>query len=60
MRSISIDWLLESKTMGRCWAQYALWAVIAILGTASMLSGCGARGDLYLPPDQEQSQEQAR
>ncbi len=32
-----------------CWGQYALWAVIVILGIASMLSGCGAKGDLYLP-----------
>ena len=60
MRSTINDGLLEIRAMGRCWAQYVLWAVIAILGTLSMLSGCGAKGDLYLPPDQEQSQEQAR
>lgn len=40
-----------------CWGQYALWAVIAVLGIASMLSGCGARGDLYLPQDSGQQQQ---
>jgi predicted small lipoprotein YifL len=39
-----------------CWGQYALWAVIVILGIASMLGGCGARGDLYLPQDGGQKQ----
>ncbi|MGM0593700.1 MAG: LPS translocon maturation chaperone LptM [Pseudomonadota bacterium] len=38
-----------------CWAQYALWAVIAALGVMAMLAGCGAKGELYLPPEQEQS-----
>jgi predicted small lipoprotein YifL len=38
-----------------CWAQYAFWAVIAALGVIAMLSGCGAKGELYLPPEQEQS-----
>lgn len=38
-----------------CWAQYALWAVIIALGVMSMLTGCGAKGDLYLPPEQEQT-----
>ena len=37
-----------------CWAQYALWAVIAALGVMAMLSGCGAKGELYLPPEQKQ------
>ena len=42
-----------------CWAQYTLWAVIALLGVVSMLSGCGSKGDLYLPaPEQEQAQPQ--
>ena len=41
-----------------CWGQYALWAVIVVLGVASMLSGCGAKGDLYLPPQTDQSQQQ--
>lgn len=33
-----------------CWAQYTLWAVIALLGVMSLLAGCGSKGDLYLPP----------
>lgn len=41
---------------GRCWAQYALWLVIAILGIATLLGGCGAKGDLYLPQQTEQQQ----
>lgn len=40
-----------------CWAQYTLWAIIAVLGIGSMLAGCGAKGDLYLPKEkQEQTQ----
>ena len=35
-----------------CWAQYAFWLVIAALGVMAMLAGCGAKGDLYLPPDE--------
>lgn len=38
-----------------CWAQYVFWAMIAALGILGMLSGCGAKGDLYLPPEQEQA-----
>ena len=34
-----------------CWAQYTLWAVIAVLGVVSMLAGCGSKGDLYLPEE---------
>ncbi len=42
-----------------CWAQYSLWAVILILGTLSMLAGCGAKGDLYLPPEETAVQQPA-
>lgn len=35
--------------MKTCWAQYLLWAVIAVLGTGSALSACGQKGDLYHP-----------
>jgi len=38
-----------------CWAQYLFWAVITALGIISMLSGCGAKGELYLPPEQQQT-----
>lgn len=37
-----------------CRGQYLLWGVIAILAVMSMLSGCGAKGDLYLPEQSEQ------
>lgn len=39
-----------------CWGQYALWAVIALLGTSAMLAGCGAKGPLYLPQDEQQQE----
>jgi predicted small lipoprotein YifL len=35
--------------MKPCWAQYLLWLVIAVLGTASILTACGQKGDLYRP-----------
>ena len=35
--------------MKTCWAQYLLWLVIILLGTGSILSACGQKGDLYLP-----------
>ncbi|MEJ2060306.1 MAG: lipoprotein [Gammaproteobacteria bacterium] len=38
--------------MRPCWAQWLLWAVIAVLGVGSMLSACGQKGPLYLPPEQ--------
>ena len=41
----------------RCWARYMLWAVIAILGSGSLLSACGQKGDLYLPDPAEQAKE---
>ena len=41
-----------------CWAQYTLWAVIAVLGVVSMLSGCGSKGDLYLPAPEKSSVQQ--
>jgi len=44
----------------RCWAQYLLWAVIAILGSGSLLSACGQQGNLYLPDPAEQSDEKKK
>ncbi|MCF7985630.1 MAG: lipoprotein [Thiohalocapsa sp.] len=38
-----------------CWAKYLLYATIAVLGTAQMLSACGQKGDLYLPEPPSQS-----
>ncbi len=46
--------------MMRCWAQYLLWAVIAILGTGSLLSACGQKGPLYLPDKTEQSKNEKK
>ena len=44
-----------------CWAQYAMWAVIMVLGIASMLSGCGAKGPLYMPKETvEAAKQQAK
>ncbi|HEC19145.1 MAG TPA: hypothetical protein ENI97_07340 [Gammaproteobacteria bacterium] len=34
-----------------CWAQYLLWLVIAVLGTGSLLSACGQKGDLVRPAE---------
>jgi hypothetical protein len=30
-------------------APFCFWIAIAVLGIGSMLSGCGYKGDLYLP-----------
>ncbi len=38
-----------------CWAQYLLWAVIAVLGAGAALSGCGSKGPLYLPEEERQA-----
>jgi len=43
-----------------CRAHYLLLAVIVVLGLASMLSACGAKGDLYLPKSDSQSEPQKR
>lgn len=45
--------------MKPCWAQYVLWFVIAVLGTGAMLSGCGQKGDLYLPEHPPKKQQRA-
>lgn len=44
--------------MRLCWSQTALFIVIAVLGVLSMLSGCGAKGALYLPSEQNQQQSE--
>lgn len=36
-----------------CWAQYGLWAVILGLGILTLVAGCGAKGDLFLPPEEK-------
>ena len=44
--------------MRLCWSQTALFIVIAILGVLSMLGGCGAKGDLYLPAESNEEQSE--
>ncbi len=44
----------------RCWAQYLLWAVIAIFGAGGLLSACGQKDDLYMPDEKEQSTQKDR
>jgi predicted small lipoprotein YifL len=36
-----------------CWPRTLLWLVIALLGTLNLLSACGQKGPLYLPPPAE-------
>ena len=43
-----------------CWANYLLWFVIAVLAGISLLSGCGQKGDLYLPEDEKKKEKEAR
>ncbi len=37
----------------RCWPRTLLWLVIALLGTLNLLSACGQKGPLYLPPAEQ-------
>ncbi|PLY12432.1 MAG: hypothetical protein C0631_16955 [Sedimenticola sp.] len=43
-----------------CWARYLLWLTIAVLGSGSMLSACGQKGDLYLPDKGETEQQEKK
>lgn len=45
--------------MPRCWAHTMLLAVIAALGIATMLAGCGQKGPLYLPEDRDAGEQQS-
>lgn len=36
-----------------CWPRTLLWVVIALLGALNLLSACGQKGPLYLPPPEE-------
>lgn len=44
-----------------CWSRNLLWLVIAILGTLNLISACGQKGPLYLPPagEPEQTEQQS-
>ncbi len=37
-----------------CRAQYLWLVVVLALGVMSLLSACGAKGELYLPPPQKE------
>ncbi|MGD9164055.1 MAG: lipoprotein [Chromatiales bacterium] len=41
-----------------CWPRSLLWLVIALLGTLNLITACGQKGPLYLPPaDESQAAE---
>jgi len=44
--------------MRLCRSQTALIIVVAVFGILSILGGCGAKGDLYLPPEQNEQQSE--
>ena len=35
-----------------CWANYLFCALVAALAVGQMVTACGQKGDLYLPPEQ--------
>ncbi|WP_135568200.1 LPS translocon maturation chaperone LptM [Solemya elarraichensis gill symbiont] len=39
-----------------CYSRYLFIILIAILGIGNMLSGCGSKGDLYLPESSQPAQ----
>ena len=39
-----------------CWPQVAFIALVVFIGVSSMLSGCGKKGPLKLPPSEQPSQ----
>lgn len=41
-----------------CWPQATMILIVVILGTSSMLSGCGKKGPLYIPKDAAKQQQQ--
>jgi predicted small lipoprotein YifL len=34
-----------------CWSGWLMIAIVAALGSASLLTSCGQKGDLYLPEE---------
>ncbi len=43
-----------------CWAQTLMILLVLALGSLSMLSACGQKGDLYLPtPDETKTQKKS-
>jgi predicted small lipoprotein YifL len=43
-----------------CWLQWVFIALISVLGLGQMLSGCGNKGDLYLPSEETAELEKAK
>jgi len=41
----------------QCDHRKSAWLAIALLASVNMLSACGQKGPLYLPPEEERSQE---
>ncbi len=39
-----------------CYSRYLFIILVAILGLGNMLSGCGSKGDLYLPDSSQSTQ----
>ena len=35
-----------------CWANYLFPVLVAVLAVGQMVTACGQKGDLYLPPEQ--------
>lgn len=42
-----------------CWPRTLLWLVIAILGSLNLLTACGQKGPLYLPPPEQAAPAQS-
>jgi len=52
----NINWRYPSG-MKFCWANTIMMLVIIALGTLSMLSACGQKGDLYLPEKEQPAEK---
>lgn len=44
-------WVCLGEAMRICSANWVLIAVVVVLGTMSMLSGCGRKDALYIPEE---------
>ncbi|MEE9358084.1 LPS translocon maturation chaperone LptM [Candidatus Vondammii sp. HM_W22] len=40
--------------------RYLLWLIILLLGSGSILSACGQKGDLYLPDSSIETEEDGK
>ncbi|MDZ7661631.1 LPS translocon maturation chaperone LptM [Thiohalophilus sp.] len=40
-----------------CWPQTLFILLVIVLGVGSMLAGCGKKGPLYLPDEQQQTRQ---